>query len=85
MSRRRKQKCNKKSRRNDGRKKWRPGIFTNRRNPGFFLITPIDIWYNIKERAYCWFWRVPEGSYIAWDKKGKIKGHSTKAKRPYFG
>lgn len=60
------------------------GIFVNRRNPGFWWVSFGDVWYNIKERLYCWWQRVPEGSYIAWDKNGNIKGHSTRAKRPYF-
>ena len=71
--------------RNDTRKKCRPGLLINRRNPGFCLITPYDVWLNMKERLYCWFNRVPNGSIILWTKDNKIRGHTTRAKRPYFG
>lgn len=62
----------------------RAGIIKNRRNPGFHFVTFYDMWLNVKERAYCWWNRVPQGSYIAWDKNNRIRGHSTRAKRPWF-
>lgn len=68
---------------NPRRKKWRLGVFTNRRNPGFWWISLYDIWLNMKERAYSWWFRVPRGSHILW-KGGKIVGHTSKAKRPWF-
>lgn len=84
MSRNRNRNRGRRGGNNDNRKRGHPGILINRRNPGFGWVSPLDIWYNIKERFYCWWWRVPEGSYIAWNKNGKIRGHSTRAKRPYF-
>ena len=68
----------------DPGKNGRPGLFINRRNPGFFLLSPYDVWLNLKERLYCWINRVPEGSMILWTKDNKIRGHTTRAKRPYF-
>lgn len=65
-----------------GGSRW--GLLTNRRSPSLGWVSPYDIWLNAKERLYCWLWRVPQGSYIAWDRNGKIKGHSTRAKRPWF-
>lgn len=69
--------------RQKAKKKGGLGILRNRRNPGFGWITPYDVWLNLKERAYCWWYRVPQGSFIAW-RDGKIKGHSTNAPRPWF-
>lgn len=70
-------------RRNPQRKKWRMGIFTNRRNPGSRWIPLYDVWLNMKERAYSWWHRVPQGSHVSW-KGGKIVGHTTGSKRPWF-
>lgn len=68
-----------------GKKKFRgSGVFVNRRNPKSRFVSIEDVWLNLKERVYCWWHRVPEGSYINWDKNGKIKGHTSKAKRPWF-
>lgn len=60
------------------------GILVNRRRPESSWIPLYDIWLNAKERAYSWLYGVPEGSYIRWNSKGKIIGHTTKAKRPWF-
>lgn len=72
------------SRGSGGRKKWRPGIFVNRRRPESHWIPLYDIWLNTKERAYSWFFGVPEGSSIRWNDKGQIVGHYSRAKRPWF-
>jgi hypothetical protein len=60
------------------------GIFVNRRRPESHWIPFYDIYLNIKERVYSWFYGVPEGSYIRWNNRGQITGHVTRAQRPWF-
>ena len=83
MSRRRKSKGGRGRQRN-GRRGSNGGTFTNRRNPSFGWVSLYDIWLNAKERVYCWWNRVPQGSSIRWNRKGKIVGHYTRSKRPWF-
>lgn len=71
---------------NKGKKKKQKkglGILKNRRKPSSNWVSIGDIWDNLKERYYCWSRRVPEGSILRWNSKGKIVGHNSRAKKPW--
>jgi len=79
------QKKRQRGKRKGGKKKKKKGlgILKNRRKPSSRWISIGDILDNIKERYYCWSRRVPEGSELRWNSKGKIVGHSSRAKKPW--
>jgi hypothetical protein len=52
-------------------------IFTNRCDPDSSWIFLSDVITNVREELHCFLNRVPRGSRIQWDRKGRVRGHST--------
>lgn len=52
-------------------------IFTNRRDPNSSWIFLSDVIANVREELHCFFYRVPRGSRLLWDRNGRIRGHAT--------
>ena len=52
-------------------------IFTNRRDPNSSWIFLGDVIANVREELQCFFFRVPRGSRLLWDRNGRIRGHAT--------
>lgn len=51
------------------------GWLTNRRNPNFPLVSPMDIYLNVSDFIYAFLHRTPKDSVIHRNKQGDIDGH----------